>query len=266
MAFVVVGVLLLVLGLLALLAIGLLVRLVDLARAVGQALWRLVRALVVLAACVALGGLAGVAAAAIASTGLSDPALTGLAVGGATAVSLAVYSLRRLARETRIPVYGPLRWDREAPLPPAAPARPQLPPHPLEDASLAAAWSQAAKLLPGKLESQLVEARLACRLKLQHAEDNPHDLAAIDGATLVRRHVPALVQDATLLCEGADPAALAQHRADLLSGLTMIGLGAEVLRDERRVRLTENFETRLAHIRHQATTITVPLQNANETR
>lgn len=232
-------------GFIAFLILGTVVALV-------QMLVRLLAALAILAAIAAgalvAGLLGGVLLQALAeSQGAADPSavgrLSGVLAGGATFAGLVMWRLRRGDDVRR-------REEQVTVLPPDAGVAPQLTaPVQESDPGVRAAWDMARELLPLR-PRKLRSARDRCAQLLALAEDPASglDSGLIDAAALIRRNLPALVNDTAALWPVLDAAGRETHSAVLLENLDRLGRHAQREIARHRGVLEERLAVVHAHI------------------
>lgn len=207
--------------------------------AVVVAVFSVIAAVMAAAAALAMAALAGGAAAmlitSIAQTaGMAQPGLAGSAAGIIVFLLVAALLLRRL--------FGTRRGRVQA----ASEARETVPLPAERDAAVRGAWDRAQHLVPRAALAQVASARADCAVLLDMAEGDALDIAVIDLAALVRRNVPALVQQVDALWRNAPRAEQDEQARGLADDLISLGAAARPFVARNR----ENLRDRLAAIRN----------------
>lgn len=226
-----------IIGVLIMLALGVMVLGLILA---------LVWAAVAIGAAVMAGVTAGMLATAIAqSAQLAEPAMLGVPVGIAVFLAVAALLLRRMfnvrtgAKRLKVKVRNGL--------PEALPE-----PEPVErDAKVREAWTRARDLVPDAALAQVVRARADCAALLDMADGDMLDPALIDLAAMLRRNVPALVQQVDALWRTSSRAEQAELGQGLAEDLVRMGAAARPFVDRRRETLRDGLAALRNHVAAQ---------------
>ncbi len=208
----------------------------------------------VLAASVAVGfaGLTGVAAGMLATAagegaGVPEPQLVGTAVGIIVFLMVAALLLRRMfgKRARAAEAFSKMAAVKGRGLnPQTEPAA-----EPLErDAAVRAAWDRAQRLVPKAALAHVARARGDCAALLDMADGDTFDPGVIDLAALVRRNVPALVQQLEALSRNATRAEQAELAQGLADDLIRLGTAAHPYADQQRQTLRDGLAALRNHV------------------
>ncbi|TZG29277.1 hypothetical protein [Sphingomonas montanisoli] len=77
---------------------------------------------------------------------------------------------------------------------------------------------------------------------------DPLDLALLEKAVLIRKHVPDLMQKAAMIWPDLEVRERKQHERDLIEALEKLSASGEQLQTERRKSLIDDFKRLIAHV------------------
>lgn len=209
--------------------------------AVMVAVFSVIAAVLAAAAALAVAALAGGAAAmlitSIAQTaGMAEYGLAGGAAGLTVFLLSAALLLQRM--------FGARRGADQS----ASDVRETVPLPVERDAAVRGAWDRASHLVPKAAVAQVVSARADCAALLDMADGDALDIAVIDLAALVRRNVPALVQQVDALWRDAPRAEQAELAQGLAEDLISLGTAARPFVARNRERLHDQLAATRNHV------------------
>jgi hypothetical protein len=132
---------------------------------------------------------------------------------------------------------------------------------PRKDRAVESAWDRAEEVAPA-YAVELRQSRAACaRLLTLQSTSATLDPEIIETCTLIRRHVPELVEQTARACDGASPEEAAALRASLAARLQDLSSRAAELTENARLAAREDLAIRHAHLANQLRTMDAgPLQ------
>jgi hypothetical protein len=197
-----------------------------------------VRALALLLRAALVAGLAGVTGLAVGSVvhlySSYDETTVGIMAG---AISLPVWllALGFLGRRHRPKVLPDTVWLDTVP-------------RQGEDAPLAAAWASVLSLLPS-CRKRLSQARETSQTLLRQSEADPLNLALLESAVLIRKHIPALVAKASAVWPSLTAHERKQHANDVIEAIEQLSEAGERVRAEQQQSLRDDLRSLLIHVR-----------------
>ena len=198
----------------------------------------------------------GVVALLTAQNPQLDAASSGLLAAGLSLPFAAWAAWERFGRDDRLAATDDAIVPRSAaviapPPPPPEPLPLPPPPEPAADRAVAQAWEAARRLAP-EARPELSDRRAAAAAVLHRADAGTLDMAVIEAATAIRRHLPALVEQSAALAVGAPPAERRALAADMLVSIRDLTDAAVAMRNAERQQQREELAARRAHLARRA--------------